>query len=143
MTEILDIVELTVNLPKDGLFAGMQGTVVELYADDACEVEFVNEQGETLQMLPLRFDQYIVVWRSKTGTWVPIVERIAALASRMPERASQELLDFARFLSVYRQPTAAEHQAAYATSSNLTTIKEPNSDPYRLIDNTTFTPPDP
>lgn len=124
MAEILDVVELTVNLPNESLFAGMQGTVVEQYPDDACEAEFVNELGETLHMLALRPDQYIVVWRSKTGTWVPIVERITALASRMPERASQELLDFARFLSMYRQ------QTTYAASSNRTTLREPNSDPY-------------
>jgi hypothetical protein len=46
-------------------------------------------------MLALRPEQYIVVWRSKTHTWVPIAERIAILASRLPESAGQELLDFA------------------------------------------------
>lgn len=142
MTEILDVVELTVNLPEEGLLAGMQGTVVELYPEGACEVEFVNEQGETLQMLALPPDQYIVVWRSKTRTWVPIAERIATLAGRLSEKAAQELLDFARFLSAHRRPADGERQAAYTTSTNLTVVREPNADPYRIAGSESFAPPD-
>jgi hypothetical protein len=132
MTEILDVVELTVNRPREGLLAGMQGTVVELYLEGVCEVEFVNEQGETLQTLALPPDQYMVVWRSKDRTWVPIAERVATLAGRMPEMVGRELLDFARFLSAYRQPARDEHQTSYAASSNATVVREANADPYGL-----------
>jgi len=70
--DLFDVVELTVDIPERGLRAGMQGTIVEFHPDDACEVEFTNELGETLDFLALRPLQFIVLWRAKTRAWVPL-----------------------------------------------------------------------
>ena len=43
----LDIVVLEEDLPAHGLKMGDLGTVVEVYAEDALEVEFVTASGRT------------------------------------------------------------------------------------------------
>lgn len=54
MTKELDVVALTRNIPKHGLFKGAQGAVVHRYNDEqAFEVEFVSESGETWALLTL------------------------------------------------------------------------------------------
>jgi hypothetical protein len=65
---------------------------------EAYEVEFTNKSGETLVLLALRPDQFIVVWRAETKKWVPIAERIAALMAHLAEEAGEEVLDFVRFV---------------------------------------------
>jgi len=107
MPDLFDVVELIVDIPESGLHAGMQGTIVHCHADDAYEVEFTNEAGETLDLLVLRPEQFIVVWRAKEKEWVPISERIAALMSHLPEEAEKEVLDFARFLHARRRRSPA------------------------------------
>lgn len=98
MPELFDVVELIVDLPEGGLYAGMQGTIVEVHANGrAYEVEFTDEQGKTLSFLALRPEQFVVVWRAGTRQWVPLVERVAELVSRLPEPARTEVLDFVRF----------------------------------------------
>jgi len=103
MAELSDVIELTVDIPERNLRAGMQGTVVHCHPNEAYEVEFTNESGETLDLLALQSGQFIVIWRAKTKQWVPMAERIAALTASMPEEVAQEVLDFARFLCVRRQ----------------------------------------
>lgn len=71
MPDLFDVVEITVDIPKRGLRAGMQGTIVECHSDNAYEVKFTNERGETIDFLALYTNQFIVVWRTKTQTWVP------------------------------------------------------------------------
>ena len=44
---LLDVVALTEPLPKFGLVVGQVGTVVELLAPDAYEVEFIDDDGKT------------------------------------------------------------------------------------------------
>lgn len=107
MPDLFDVVELAVDIPECGLRAGMQGTIVHCHPGDAYEVEFTNEAGETLDFLPLRPEQFIVVWQAKTKKWVPIAERIAALTAHLPEEAGKEVLDFARFLHAQRQRSLA------------------------------------
>ena len=102
MSDLLDVVELTVDIPERGLHAGMQGVIVHRHAGDVYEVEFTNEEGETLDFLALRLDQFIVVWQAKTKKWVPIPDRIAGLTAYLPEEAGQEVLDFACFLHARR-----------------------------------------
>ncbi len=98
MAEIFDVVELLSDIPEQGLNAGMQGTIVECHASDAYEVEFVNESGETLALLALMPEQFAVVWRARTRSWLPIPEQIAAVVADLPAAAGYEVLDFARFL---------------------------------------------
>jgi len=114
MPDLFDVIELAVDLPERGLRAGMQGTIVESHPGDAYEVEFTDELGETLDLLALRPDQFIVVWQAKTRTWLPISERVATLVTYLPEEAGREVLDFARFLRL-RRPQQAEPASDLAT----------------------------
>jgi len=117
MPELFDVVELIVDIPEQGLYAGVQGTIVECHPDAAYEVEFADEHGETLALLALRQHQFIVVWRAKTDDWVPLAERIATLVAALPEDAGQEALDFVRFLYERRQRTQV-HSVADPTAVN-------------------------
>jgi len=98
MPELFDVIELTIDIPEQGLYAGMQGSIVASHSDDAYEVEFVDESGETLALLALCSHQFIVVWRASAGAPVPVAEQVTALMERLPKNAGQEVLDFARFL---------------------------------------------
>lgn len=53
----LDIVVLKADLPPHGLKIGDVGTVVEIYAPDAMEVEFVTASGHTQALVTLNTDQ--------------------------------------------------------------------------------------
>jgi len=97
---LFDVVELIVDLPQQRLYAGMQGTVLEVHgAGKAFEVEFSDEQGRVLSFLALSPEHFVVVWRAHERQWVPLAERIAELVARLPEPVGAEVLDFARFLS--------------------------------------------
>lgn len=74
-----------VDLPEQGVHQGAVGAIVHCYPDNTYEVEFTNEDGETLALCTLSPAQFIVVWRAKTKKWVPTAERIAALMSDLPE----------------------------------------------------------
>lgn len=101
MPEVFDVVELVVDLPRQGLYAGMQGTIVEIHqAGAAYEVEFTDEQGQALNWLALSPEQFVVVWEARSQQWVPLAQRVADLVARLPEAAGGEVLEFARFLSV-------------------------------------------
>ena len=71
MPDLFDVIELTVDIPERGLRAGMQGTIVEYHSNNAYEVEFANEQGETVDFLALYPNQFIVVWRAKNSDMGP------------------------------------------------------------------------
>ncbi|NCO40980.1 MAG: DUF4926 domain-containing protein [Armatimonadetes bacterium CG_4_10_14_3_um_filter_66_18] len=118
MPDLFDVVELTHDVPERGLRSGERGTVVERYSEEAYEVEFANEKGETVDLLALRPDQFIVVWLARTRTWVPLPEQVAQLVASLAEPAGSEVLDFARSLLLrdrarYRrahQPVGTEPQ---------------------------------
>ncbi|MGI4788502.1 MAG: DUF4926 domain-containing protein [Janthinobacterium lividum] len=59
--KVLDTAALLQDLPQDGLQRGQVGTVVEQLAPDACEVEFVAQDGQTYALLPLRAEQFMVL----------------------------------------------------------------------------------
>jgi hypothetical protein len=96
--ELFDIVELLVNLPNNNQFIGNQGTIVECYEDGKYEVEFSNEQGETLALCTLPTHEFIVVWQSQTQRWLSVSEKLTEITDNLPESKQQELLNFARFL---------------------------------------------
>ncbi|MGH8058423.1 MAG: DUF4926 domain-containing protein [Candidatus Entotheonellia bacterium] len=101
MPEVFDVVELVVDLPRQGLYVGMQGTIVEIHqAGAAYEVEFTDEQGQALNWLALSPEQFVVVREARSQQWVPLAQRVADLVARLPEAAGGEVLEFARFLSV-------------------------------------------
>ena len=103
MPDLFDVVELIVDIPERRLRAGTRGTIIECHPGDAYEIEFTDGTGETLDFLALRPDQFIVVWRAKTSTYLPLSEQLAALVAHLPAEARREVLDFARFLRVQRQ----------------------------------------
>ena len=104
MTEIGDVIEPVVDVPNENLRAGMEGTIVHKHTDNAFEVEFVNDAGETVGLLALDTTQFIVVWRAATKKWVPLAERAAHLVAILPDDAAREVVEFARFLKM-RQNT--------------------------------------
>ena len=105
--DLFDVVELLVDLPEHHLYVGDRGAIVHCHPDDTCEVEFTNEEGETLALCFLSPQQFIVVWQARTRAWVPIAEQVAAMVTRMPEGVEQEVLNFARFLHTRRQSALA------------------------------------
>lgn len=113
MVNIGDVIELTVDIPERQLRAGDQGTIVHSHSSEAFEVEFTNEDGETVELLALSPKQFIVVWKSDTEQWVPVVDQVAELIAKMPDESAREVLDFARYLSVQH-----ERKMASAVGSN-------------------------
>jgi len=66
--KLLDVVALTVDLPKYNLWQGQVGTVVEILADgEAYEVEFCDREGRTYESLGLRPDQIMVLHYEPAG----------------------------------------------------------------------------
>ena len=52
--KLLDAVALLKAIPAHNLKAGQVGTVVEVFGPSDFEVEFVDKQGRTIAMLPLK-----------------------------------------------------------------------------------------
>jgi hypothetical protein len=93
--ELFDVVELLVCIPEVGLLSGRQGAIVEYHDDNAYEVEFTNNSGETETLCTLSPDQFVVVWQSQAKRWLPISEKVTAVVSYLPENEQQQVLAFA------------------------------------------------
>ena len=66
-TKLFDSVALLKDLPKENLWRGQVGAVVEVYNNgEAFEVEFVDRKGRTYGLLTLRPDQFIVLSHEAT-----------------------------------------------------------------------------
>lgn len=109
MPELFDVIEIIVDLSEENVRAGMHGTIVEKFSDLAYLIEFANEQGETLEIVSLTTNQFIVVWRHATRNWVPLTEQAAALVAHLPNAAAHEVLDFARFLAIREQQKISQN----------------------------------
>ena len=96
--ELFDVIELLVDLPEENLRAGVRGAIVECYENGKYEVEFTNEEGETLALSTLSSEEFIVVWKAKTKRWLSVSEQIAAAINHLSEERQQEVLNFARSL---------------------------------------------
>jgi hypothetical protein len=59
--KLLDTVALLEDVAERGLKRGEVGTVVEILAPDAFEVEFCDDEGQTYAMFALKADQLIVL----------------------------------------------------------------------------------
>ena len=57
--KLFDVVKLTQDLPQEGLKKGQQGTILEIFHEPhlAYEIEFCDEDGQTLALLALQPDQ--------------------------------------------------------------------------------------
>jgi hypothetical protein len=51
--KLLDVVELLVDKPSDGLLTGHAGTVVEVFSPEDFEVEFLDPEGHAFALLPI------------------------------------------------------------------------------------------
>ncbi|ELR98448.1 DUF4926 domain-containing protein [Gloeocapsa sp. PCC 73106] len=96
--ELFDLVELLVDLPNEQQVIGAQGTIVECYDGGNYEVEFSNENGETLALYTLASHQFMVVWQARTKKWVTTTDKVTSLINYLSEEKQEELLNFARFL---------------------------------------------
>ncbi|MGK5094125.1 DUF4926 domain-containing protein [Deltaproteobacteria bacterium TL4] len=99
MAEIGDVVELIVDVEEVNLRTGMQGTIVHCHSKEVYEVEFSDKEGETLELLALGSQQFIVVWQASNQEWVSISQQASELIAKLPKNAAIEVLDFARFIS--------------------------------------------
>ena len=79
------------------------------HSNQAYEVEFTSDEGDTLDFLAVRQEQFMVVWRAKTQDWVPVAEQIASLVANLPDEIGLEVLDFARFLSERKKKCKTRH----------------------------------
>lgn len=58
---VLDVVALTEDVPDRSLLRGQVGTVVESLGPGVFEVEFVDNDGRTYAMLPIKSGQLLVL----------------------------------------------------------------------------------
>lgn len=103
MPDLGDVIELTVDIPSQNLYERQQGTIVHCYENGAVEVEFTNEDGETIDASALQPEQFVVVWRAETKQWVSVVEQVSSLTANLPQETAYQVLDFARFLALRYQ----------------------------------------
>ena len=94
--ELFDVIELIIDLPSHSLSAGDRGAICEEYDNSQYEVEFTNSDGESIALVALSIDFFVVVWRSASKTWVPIAEKIQAIVSTLPEENRSKVFEFAR-----------------------------------------------
>ena len=59
--KLLDVVALLVDKPDEGLVVGQVGTVVEVLAPDAYEIEFLDSQGKTIAVTELKRFEVLVL----------------------------------------------------------------------------------
>jgi len=67
--KLLDVVALTQELPDRGLSLGQVGTVVEVFAPEVFEVEFIDNDGRAFAELALRADQLLVLHYEPATAW--------------------------------------------------------------------------
>jgi len=96
---LYDSVEVLLDLPEQEIRAGMQGAIVHQYDEQTFEVEFTNEAGETLALVPLSSEAFIVIWQAEFERPVSVIDQVAQIVARLPQEPQNQLLDFARFLS--------------------------------------------
>ena len=68
--ELFDVIELLTDIPERNLKKGEQGAIIEDYQDGVYEIEFCNNYGETIALCPIPQSKFMVVWSSKTKSWL-------------------------------------------------------------------------
>ena len=92
MIKELDVITLTHDIQEHGLKKGTQGAIVHCYNDQQpYEVEFVNDEGETLAILTLgkadiQLEQELVI------------SEVLEIINTLPPNLLREVRDFARVL---------------------------------------------
>lgn len=65
--ELLDTIALLEDIPQRGLDRGEVGTVVEILAPEAFEVEFSDDEGQTYAQFALQGNQIIALHNQGEG----------------------------------------------------------------------------
>ena len=109
MPDIGDIVEIIKDIPEKNLRAGEQGAIVHNHGGGAYEVEFTDEDGETLDFFALHAEDFIVIWQAETRRWISSAERISFLIAALPEEDVEQVFNFAKFLSFQNSRRGSKH----------------------------------
>jgi hypothetical protein len=97
--KLFDFVELSIDLPEENLARGAQGTIVECYEDGAYEVEFTDDEGETLALCAVAPEQIRVVYRHQADAdKEKVVQKLLAIVNSLDKTKTEEVLDFANSL---------------------------------------------
>ncbi|MGE5659650.1 MAG: DUF4926 domain-containing protein [Actinomycetota bacterium] len=83
---------------EDNLHSGDKGARVNCYYDGNYEGEFTNNEGETLALCLLSQEQFIVVGKASTKSWLSRADKITAIINHLPDRSQEEVLEFVRSL---------------------------------------------
>jgi hypothetical protein len=59
--KLLDVIALLQARPQNGLALGQVGTVVEVHSPDAFEVEFLDSQGRTIALVPVKRSEALLL----------------------------------------------------------------------------------
>lgn len=73
---MLDVVQLTEDVPDLGLSAGQTGTIVEVFTLEDFLVEFSDARGQTLSLPVLHAAQLKVVWSAATQASLPEIKKL-------------------------------------------------------------------
>ncbi len=101
---LFDIVELREDLPEFDLKRGAQGTVVECYSDGEFEVEFVDEDGDTLALCALSPEKIVALSSGIAQPKKLILRQLFSIVNEFDEERVKRVLSFADTL---REPQAA------------------------------------
>ena len=93
--DLFDVVELKNDLPEFGLKRGVQGTVVECYPDGEYEVEFVDDDGQTLALCALPPGKISVVYETHAKHKKQILQQLFSIVNTLDEERAKEVLSFA------------------------------------------------
>lgn len=71
MLDINDVIKIKNNIRGD-IKVGDIGTVVHIFdvIPPVYEIEFIDDQGRTLEMIPLKEEDMSLYWIASTGTYV-------------------------------------------------------------------------
>ncbi len=105
-----DVIETLHPLENESVPTGSQGTIVHQHTNDIFEVEFIDDNGQTIALETIPREQFVIVWRAEMAEAVPITEQLTQVTATLPQQSRIEVLDFAHFLSSRqrkRHPVAA------------------------------------
>ena len=94
-----DVIETLHPLVDGNVPTGSQGTIVHQHADGVFEVEFTDDNGQTIALETISREQFVIVWRAEVAENVPITAQLAQVTATLPQQSRIEVLDFAHFLS--------------------------------------------
>ncbi len=102
--DLFDMVELQEDLPEFDWKRGAQGTIVECYSGGEYEVEFVDEEGQTLALCALPPEKITALSFAASHQKKQIMRQLFSVVNEFDDERAQKVLSFA--------DTLREHQAA-------------------------------